>query len=160
MYNALANCLWSEPMWLAWWQEWKILNGGESEIDGQRVWLFETSHSTVRERTPAIEKRALILPLLYLLCVCELSAILFFREILYHLVKWEEKSAYLLSGWVLFMCKDFNETHFRPHHHLAEQTRAAESSLMVTVVKVGNLITLITFKNLFLPMVFLQKEGF
>lgn len=58
------------------------------------------------------------------------------------------------------MCKDYNEIHFRLHHRLAEQMRATESFLMVTVVKVGNLITLITFKNLFLLMVFLQKEGF
>jgi len=58
------------------------------------------------------------------------------------------------------MCKDFNEIHFRLHHHLAEQMRVTESFLMVTVVKVGNLITLITFKNLFLLMVFPQKEGF
>lgn len=160
MYNVSANCIWFELMWPAWWQEWKILNGGESEIDGQRVWLFKMSSSVVSERAPAIESRALILPLLFLLCVCELSAILFFREIPYHLVKWEEKSGYLLSGWVLFMCKDFNEIHFRLHHHLAEQMRVTESFLMVTVVKVGNLITLITFKNLFLLMVFPQKEGF
>lgn len=45
------------------------------------------SCSVVSVSTLAIENRALILPLIVLLCVCELSAILFFKEILYHLVR-------------------------------------------------------------------------
>lgn len=81
------------------------------------------SHSVVSEQASAIENRASILPLIFLLCVCESLAILLFKEILYHLVKREEKNSYLLSGWVLFMCKDFNEIHFRLDPHLAEKNK-------------------------------------
>lgn len=79
------------------------------------------SHGVVSERALAIENRASIFTLIFLLCVWESSAILLFKEILYHLVKREEKSSYLLSGWALFMCKDFNEIHFRLYPHLAEK---------------------------------------
>lgn len=111
------------------------------------------SHSVVNENS--IENRALIFPLIFLLCVCELAAILFFKETLYHLVRWGERGVICCLGGLCSCLKIFNEIHFRQHHHLTEKNKE-------TVICDGNcgwggsLITLFTFKSLFLLMVPLQ----